>query len=498
MLRWKLLLGLAVCVGLAFAGIYLLANAAKTLNAPAAAPVITLYPQTPAPTPPPQDGTLPPPTPSPLPATPTPALKKYTVQPGDTMLDIALKNGLSLETLSAANPGINPVLLQIGAVLSIPAPGQAAQAPAPAQRAHEITADAEVSSNEAVQQNGGLNLRNQPGFDTTIVGQLPVFTPVKIIGRSEDAAWAQIKTDDAKTGWVFVLYLDLNGKLEWGKVAVTSQKTAAVPIAQKPAAAASAPANGTGKAASTGPTSYPYLSIGSRVKAIYQNGQKLGNRANAFSLIGDSNTDNPAFFKPFSWGAYTLGSYSYLQPTIDYFKPSFGRVSQSAFGGWNTSAVLDPSKAPGGCGGQTPLACEYSQNKPSVAIILLGTGDQHTWQGFEVRYRQIIEFTISQGVIPVLLTKMDDLETKDNTAPLGTINGIIKKLAAEYGVALLDNRAVMDQLPNRGAIWDGFHYNKPPDDQTANFTAGYLQYGYNQRNLTALQTLDVIRRTVMN
>ncbi|HQX76610.1 MAG TPA: SH3 domain-containing protein, partial [Thermoflexales bacterium] len=207
MMRWKLLLGLIICVGLAFAGIYLLANAAKTLNAPTAEPVITLYPQTPAPSPAPTQQAVEtplPPTPSPLP--PTPALKKYTVQSGDTMLDIALKNGVSLDALSAANPGINPVLLQIGAVLNIPAPGQVAQAPAQVQRTHEITADAEVSSNDAVQQNGGLNLRNQPGFDTSIVGQLPVFTPVKIIGRSEDAAWAQVKTDDGKTGWVFVLY----------------------------------------------------------------------------------------------------------------------------------------------------------------------------------------------------------------------------------------------------------------------------------------------------
>ena len=101
------------------------------------------------------------------------------------------------------------------------------------------------------------------------------------------------------------------------------------------------------------------------------------------------------------------------------------------------------------------------------------------------------------GVIPVLLTKMDDLESRDNNAPPGYINALIRRLAGEYQVPLLDNRAVMDKLPNRGAIEDGFHYNKPADNQTANFSPGYLQYGYNQRNLTGLQALDVLRRAVM-
>ena len=46
-------------------------------------------------------------------------------------------------------------------------------------------------------------------------------------------------------------------------------------------------------------------------------------------------------------------------------------------------------------------------------------------------------------------------------------------------------------------ISDGFHYNFPADNKSAWFASEYLQYGYNQRNLTALQTLDVIRRKVM-
>src|SRR6185369_8197907 len=104
-------------------------------------------------------------------------------------------------------------------------------------------------------------------------------------------------------------------------------------------------------------------------------------------------------------------------------------------GGYSTSKVLDPALAGAGCnGGETPLACEYRLNRPSVALILLGTGDQHTWQGFEARYRQIIEYTIAQGIVPVLITKADDLESLENTAPVGYINATIRQLAVEYDV----------------------------------------------------------------
>lgn len=51
-------------------------------------------------------------------ATPTPML--YTIIEGDTMLGIALRHGISLEELQAANPEVNPRLLVVGTNLVIP------------------------------------------------------------------------------------------------------------------------------------------------------------------------------------------------------------------------------------------------------------------------------------------------------------------------------------------------------------------------------------------
>jgi LysM repeat protein len=68
--------------------------------------------------------------PTPLPvqpsATPVPAAagpRTYTVKQGDWLYKIAREQGVEPQALIAANPGINPNLLQPGQVLNIPAPG---------------------------------------------------------------------------------------------------------------------------------------------------------------------------------------------------------------------------------------------------------------------------------------------------------------------------------------------------------------------------------------
>lgn len=66
--------------------------------------------------------------------TQTPTPRVYTVKDKDTMSVIAFRNGLTLEELKAANPGVDPYLLTVGMTLYIPAPANVsatAQAPTP-------------------------------------------------------------------------------------------------------------------------------------------------------------------------------------------------------------------------------------------------------------------------------------------------------------------------------------------------------------------------------
>jgi len=67
---------------------------------------------------------------------PSPTPFTYTLQPGDTMSSIALKFGVPMDDLQAANPEISPNAMSVGQVLNIPSnpdnsSGEATPTPAP-------------------------------------------------------------------------------------------------------------------------------------------------------------------------------------------------------------------------------------------------------------------------------------------------------------------------------------------------------------------------------
>jgi LysM repeat protein len=419
-------------------------------------------------------------------ASPTARVTLYTVVEGDTLWGIAVNFGLSLDELTAANPSIDPDRLYPGDVVNVPAPG-AVIAGVTREPPQAPPAAAAAVSAQVAPGGDGLRLRRQPSTSADVITKLPGSTPLTLAGRTADNYWLEVVLSDGTRGWVMAQYVDVTGDL--AQVIVTG-------------ADQTQPSTGSMSGASQlPPRDEPYISgISGKSMQIFQVGQAMGNHANVFALVGDSNTQNPAFLQPLDQGYYSLGDYGYLEDTVKFFHGSFARSQSSpaAVGGFNTTKVLDPANAGGGCNpGEMPLACEYRITRPSVALILLGTGDQHTWQGFEGRYRQIIEYTINQGVIPVLITKGDDLETRDNSAPLGYINGIIARLSREYDVPLLDLRQAVSNLPNRGFNGDGFHYNAPPDNKSCFFSGDSMRYGYTIRNLTALQMLDALRRQVV-
>jgi LysM repeat protein len=132
---WRpLALAIFVCVWVA--GCNLVGETLPTIALPSPYPVVTL--RVGRPSPPPQITTLAATTTNtelstsaPATAAPTPTPILYTIQEGDTLLDIALSYGISLDALRAANVGSDLGLLQIGQTIVIPSDSVVVEPPSP-------------------------------------------------------------------------------------------------------------------------------------------------------------------------------------------------------------------------------------------------------------------------------------------------------------------------------------------------------------------------------
>lgn len=230
-------------------------------------------------------------------------------------------------------------------------------------------------------------------------------------------------------------------------------------------------------------------SVSETARQIYLVGLAMGRDPHAFSKIGDCQNINTFFLSSFeNQRLYELGEYANLQETIDWYAGSFGYNSSAVKGGMNVAAVLSPLRSdPNTCNkGESPLACELRLHNASVALISM----EEAWSGDVEKYghymRQVIEYTINQGVVPVLATKADNLEGEHR------INAIIADLAFEYDIPLWNFWAAVQPLPAQGLLEDGFHLTQ---GSTYTYTVPLEKMsGWSMRNLTALQTLDAIRQ----
>jgi len=225
------------------------------------------------------------------------------------------------------------------------------------------------------------------------------------------------------------------------------------------------------------------------VQEIYQRGHELGNNPRAFSKVGDCGSTPAWFLGDFDNGPkyYRLGEHTYLIPVIQEFQGSFGRTSVAAKSGFNASSIFTSlwANREHCTANETPLACEFRLHQPAFAFIMLGSNDVYHQDTFEAMLRQIIEYAINKGVIPILSTKADNLEGD------GSINATIARLADEYRLPLLNYWLAIQPLPDHGLQEDGVHITWGPnrfDDSRV------MQRGWTVRNLTALQILDAVWR----
>jgi hypothetical protein len=191
-----------------------------------------------------------------------------------------------------------------------------------------------------------------------------------------------------------------------------------------------------------------------RQRWIYRNSARLGKDINMFTVMGDCNSESPVFLGRFASGGLDTSSYPSLAGTVKWFTESFTRTSLATHGSFNTAMAFDSTWAdPSQCqGDEGPLACELRVSRASILVIGLGTGDQFDWSTFDTRYRAIVDYTYNHGVLPILMTKADALESQQGGAPDGYINDIIRQIGREYGVPVIDFWLATRSLPNNGLL----------------------------------------------
>jgi LysM repeat protein len=446
-----------------------------------------------------------------------------TVESGDTLWMLAIEANIALDDVIAANPDLDPNVLQPGDRVLIPDPASPTNqvvpgtGPTPA-----ITAYVSTDGDK-------LNLRSSPDETLNVITTLPPGTALNVVGRSADNVWLQVVTASGQRGWVMVQFVTLQKALADIPVSAagdpvlvetlvaeapptaTLSPTLAPTVAQAltpiPTPLSLYPEDGPQQQLG-GPLSYPYISnVTESSRRIYQLGQSLGNRPDVFSKVGDSITVASAFMTPVGTGEYDLREYAYLGSVVEYYSGtiarndnSFANTSLTAKGGWSAWTVLNPGAANREhcLEDEVPLVCEYRLVRPSVALIMLGTNDvANTGMGnYEEWMRETVEISISMGVIPVLST-IPEYHRPDVEGRVQTINGIIRNLSYEFDVPLWDYHAALEGLPNDGLSSDGIHPSWSPTPGPADFSPESLQNGMTVRNLTALQALDAIWREVV-
>jgi hypothetical protein len=232
--------------------------------------------------------------------------------------------------------------------------------------------------------------------------------------------------------------------------------------------------------------------ISPRMLEVYEKGLALGRDPQRFSKIGDCQNVSTYFLGTYDKpGDYSLGTqYESLAPTIQHFSGSWSRTSVAVKGGMNVASVLSPIWAdPKQCNkGEFPLACEIRLNNPSIVFISM-----ETWwankppEQYEAYLRQIIQYTLDQGVVPILATKADNLEGDH------AINQAIARVAYDYDIPLWNFWLAVQPLPNHGLSPDKFHltyaHNIFDDPQR-------MENAWPWRNLTALQSIDFVFRSL--
>ncbi len=212
-----------------------------------------------------------------------------------------------------------------------------------------------------------------------------------------------------------------------------------------------------------------------------------------FAKLGDSITETSSFLYCFDGGAVELGARGDLAPTLEHFRSGgaggtspFARDSVAAVGGWTAAEPL--------AGAPSPLAGEVSALSPAFAVVMFGTNDlrTRTIDAFAADLWTIVDELIARGVVPIVFTIPPITADATHNARVPLFNLVVRAVAQGRHVPLVDYHRELVGLSNRGISDDGIHPSESPRGACM-LEPEDLAYGYNVRNLLALEALDRAR-----
>ncbi len=262
-------------------------------------------------------------------------------------------------------------------------------------------------------------------------------------------------------------------------------------------------------------------------------GDSITESASFLTDIGCQNLNDPTTIADYgSWTALisTAGAFSrtYSAATLGGFsawcgiRNPFTRSSGAAMSGMLSSFALASTSA---CSApnNTTLKCEISEMNPAFALIMFGTNDAIAnadnsnlaglLDTFRNNMTQIVDTCIAQGVVPILSTipplfsisaPVDNGVLPAAVSRVNDYNQVLITLASSKHIPLWNfNRALVDLgLGNHyGVSDDGIHPSIYMGSNAAIFRTtptNALLYGYNVRNLGALQVLQKMQASLIS
>lgn len=224
------------------------------------------------------------------------------------------------------------------------------------------------------------------------------------------------------------------------------------------------------------------------LKDVYTAGLAAGNDPTHFSVAGDCQNIPEAFLGFYDDAerySFPEGE-DYLQETVDYFAGSWNRDGLAVDGGYNFPAIFTALRAdPELCNaGEPPLACEIRTYRPSFMFISMEfVYEGRTAANYEQYLRETVDYVLSQNVIPILLTKADNVEGNHG------INLATAQVAYDYDIPLINWWRAAQPLEGHGLDLDRDAGKRPEG-----FHITYESWGV--RSYWALVTLDAFRQAL--